>query len=211
MCIGFGGLWCMDPIVCRASSGVIARPAKSPTPLPPPSSRSLTTLLPLPLAPPCTANRNVLEALWTNFNQVADGFGLNLAVFQTICSGVDGLRVTAEQCQKLFAAFDSDQVGVAEGVRVLPQQAQLYALFFVLWVRQWVRLRVCRGGAGLHGSCVCGCGLAVSSLTGLAMVAPSALHPTSPAPRPEWAGGCPGVPDNIRPRIGGDRGGEDSM
>ncbi len=52
----------------------------------------------------------MLEALWTNFNQVADGFGLNLAVFQTICSGVDGLRVTAEQCQKLFAAFDSDQV-----------------------------------------------------------------------------------------------------
>ena len=63
------------------------------------------------------ANRNVLEALWTNFNAVADGFGLNLAVFQTICGSIEGLRVTTEQCQKLFAAFDTDQVTGVQAAR----------------------------------------------------------------------------------------------
>jgi hypothetical protein len=66
--------------------------------------------LPLRRSRVLAANRNVLEALWTNFNQVADGFGLNLAVFKTICGSIDGLRVTADHCEKLFRAFDTDQV-----------------------------------------------------------------------------------------------------
>lgn len=97
-------------------AGRLQRVPASPTPLALPSP---------PFAPHrLAANRNVLEALWTNFNQVADGFGLNLAVFQTICSGVDGLRVTAEQCQKLFAAFDSDQVCGSASLEGRPLNAE---------------------------------------------------------------------------------------
>jgi hypothetical protein len=62
---------------------------------------------------PCgvsAGNRTIMEALWLNFNQVAEGFGLNLAVFQTICGNVEGLRVTTADCERIFRAFDSDKV-----------------------------------------------------------------------------------------------------
>jgi hypothetical protein len=99
------------------------------------------------------ANRNVLEALWTNFNSVADGFGLNLAVFQTICSGVDGLVVTADQCQKLFAAFDSDQVGPRASTCAVRQCAlgAHVCLVHLVVGRGWEwPAHACRG----HPSCV---------------------------------------------------------
>lgn len=54
-----------------------------------------------------------MDALWVNFNQVAEGFGLNLAVFQTICGNVDGLRVTGPDCERIFRALDTDKVPFA--------------------------------------------------------------------------------------------------
>lgn len=73
----------------------------------------------LVLVGPChTANKACMEALWNNFNEIAEGFGLNQGEFQRICD-VKGLQVTPEDAAKMFAAFDTDRNGLVDALEFL--------------------------------------------------------------------------------------------
>ena len=59
-----------------------------------------------------TANTEVMETMWNNFNEIAEGFGLNVNEFVKICD-IEGLRATAQDARAVFQAFDTDQVRFA--------------------------------------------------------------------------------------------------
>lgn len=50
--------------------------------------------------------------MWNNFNEIAEGFGLNVNEFVKIVD-IEGLKATAQDARAVFKAFDTDSVGVS--------------------------------------------------------------------------------------------------
>ena len=50
-----------------------------------------------------------MEALWNNFNEIAEGFGVSLDEFIKICD-VPGWGVTEKEATNFFKALDTDEV-----------------------------------------------------------------------------------------------------
>lgn len=47
--------------------------------------------------------------MWNNFNEIAEGFGLNVGEFQKIVD-IEGLKATAADARAVFKCFDTDNV-----------------------------------------------------------------------------------------------------
>ena len=50
-----------------------------------------------------------METMWNNFNEIAEGFGLNVGEFQKIVD-IEGLKATAADARAVFKCFDTDNV-----------------------------------------------------------------------------------------------------
>lgn len=55
------------------------------------------------------ASTEVMETMWNNFNEIAEGFGLNVNEFIKIVD-IEGLKATAQDARAVFQAFDTDSV-----------------------------------------------------------------------------------------------------
>lgn len=68
--------------------------------------------------PYLNANKACMEAAWNNFNEVAEGFGLNQEEFRRVLD-VPGFRATRADADKVFEAFDTDENNLVDALEFL--------------------------------------------------------------------------------------------
>lgn len=68
--------------------------------------------------PYLNSNKACMEAAWNNFNEVAEGFGLNQEEFRRVLD-VPGFRAARADADRVFEAFDTDENNLVDALEFL--------------------------------------------------------------------------------------------